>query len=48
MIEKNLALKTYGFSATDPESKGKFFALIGQMLSNIFSSQVATAETPAA
>jgi hypothetical protein len=47
MIEKNLALKTYGFSAVDPEAKGQFFALIGQMLSNIFSSQVPPAETPA-
>jgi len=37
MIEQNLGLKTYGFSATDPEAKSKFFALIGTMLSNVFT-----------
>ena len=44
MIEKNLLLKTYGFSAIDHEAKGNFFALVGQMLSNIFSSQATAAE----
>jgi hypothetical protein len=42
MIEKNLTLKTYGFSAVDPEAKSTFFTLIGTMLSNIFSSQSST------
>lgn len=37
VIEQNLSLKTYGFSATDPDSKSNFFTLIGKMLSNIFT-----------
>lgn len=37
VIEKALGLKTYGFSARAPDSKTKFFQLIGQMLANVFS-----------
>jgi hypothetical protein len=37
MIEKNLNIKTYGFSCVEPEAKSNFFTLIGTMLSNIFT-----------
>nr|MDO8108753.1 hypothetical protein [Candidatus Sigynarchaeota archaeon] len=42
MIQKNLSdLRTYGFSAIDPDAKTKFFQLIGTMLSNVFLKEPA-------
>ncbi|MHA1715690.1 MAG: Rab family GTPase [Promethearchaeota archaeon] len=43
-IQKNLGLKTYPFSAVQKDSKERFFNLIGEMLSNIFSSGSVTGE----
>nr|MDO8117043.1 ADP-ribosylation factor-like protein [Candidatus Sigynarchaeota archaeon] len=37
VIEKNLGLITYGFSAVAQGARDAFFQLIGQMLSNIFA-----------
>ncbi|MHA1792413.1 MAG: GTPase domain-containing protein [Promethearchaeota archaeon] len=38
-IAKNYGIKTYGFSAIEPDAKEKFFKLIGQMLSEIFEPE---------
>ncbi|MHA1682545.1 MAG: GTPase [Promethearchaeota archaeon] len=38
-IAKNYGLKTYGFSATAPDAKVKFFELIGLMLTEIFTPE---------
>jgi hypothetical protein len=38
MIQANLDLKTYGFSAIDRNAKTNFFSLIGAMLSNVFAA----------